>query len=179
MHTIDDAEGNSFSTESKVSDDKWYLNGCLDAGPSMAFDSQGRLHVAWFTGSETASEGLGYYYAYSDDKSRTFSKAVPLLTDKEFIPPTMVSLSVDSSDRVWIAFADQRNSEIVRYSAIDEDNPGRVHLVVIDKNQKVLFNDSIAGGAIHEFVDVSAGDTAYVAWKDKDEARFATVSLSG
>jgi hypothetical protein len=179
MHTTDNAGGNVFSTPSKVNDDKWYMNGCPDAGPGMDFDSKGRLHMAWFTGSETASEGLGYYYAYSDDKGMTFSKAVPLLTDKEFIPPTMVSLSVDASDRVWIAFADQRNPEIVRYSAIDEGHPGKVHLVVIDQNQKVLFNDSIASGAIHEFVDVSAaGDNAYVAWKDRDEARFATLSLS-
>lgn len=74
-----------------MSPDKWYLNGCPDAGPGVAFDSKGRLHVAWFTGTETTPNGLGYYYAYSDDSGQTFSKALPLLTDKEFIPPTMVS----------------------------------------------------------------------------------------
>ncbi|MEM3094403.1 MAG: sialidase family protein [Nitrososphaera sp.] len=178
MHTTDSAGGNAFSKASKVSDDKWYLNGCPDAGPGMAFDRNGRLHVAWFTGSATAPDGLGYYYAYSDDKGQTFSKAVPLLTDEEFIPPTMASVSVDSSDNIWIAFADQRSPEVVRYSAIEEGHPGRVHLVVIDKNQNVLFNDSIASGAIHEFVDISAaGNTAYVAWKDGTDAKFATVSM--
>jgi hypothetical protein len=178
MHTADKGDGKGFNNESKVSDDKWYMNACPDSGPGMAFDSKGRLHVAWFTGSATAPDGLGYYYSYSDDKGKTFSKAAPLLTDKEFIPPTMVSVSADSADNVWIAFADQRNPEIVRYGSIDESNPGKVHLVVIDKNQKILFNDSIASGAIHEFVDVSAsGNTAYVAWKDKEEAKFAAVRL--
>jgi len=180
MRTTDNAEGNEFSTPSKVSDDKWYLNGCPDAGPGMAFDSSGRLHVAWFTGSTTAPDGVGYYYAFSDDRGQSFSKAMPLLTDREFIPPTMVSLSIDSSDNVWIAFADQRSPDVVRYSAIEEGHAGKVHLVVIDKSQNVLFNDSIASGAIHEFVDISAGgDSAYVAWKDRSEAKFAMVSLSG
>lgn len=180
MHTTDKADGKSFSTESKVSDDKWYMNACPDAGPGMAFDSTDRLHVAWFTGSATAPDGLGFYYAYSDDKGKTFSKAMPLMTDKEFVPPTMASVSVDSSDNVWIAFADQRNPEIVRYGSIEEANPGQVHLVVIDKNQEVLFNDSIAFGGIHEFVDISAtNDIAYLAWRDNHDARFASVSLTG
>lgn len=180
MHTTDSADGKTFSTESKVSDDKWYMNACPDSGPGMAFDSNGRLHVAWFTGSATASDGLGYYYAYSDDEGQTFSSAVPLLTDKEFIPPTMASIAVDSSDNVWIAFADQRSLDVARYGSIEEGHLGKVHLVVIDKNQNVLFNDSIASGAVHEFVDVSAAnDVALVAWKDKGDARFARVSLSG
>jgi hypothetical protein len=179
MHTTDGASGGAFSSESKVSNDNWYTNTCPDAGPGMAFDSNGRLHIAWFTGSETAPDGFGYYYAYSDDKGQTFSKAVPLLTDNEFIPPAMISVSADSSDNIWIAFADQRSPDVVRYSWIEEGHPGNVHLVVIDKNQKMLFNDSIASGAIHKFIDIStAGDTAYVAWKDLGEAKFAAVLLS-
>jgi hypothetical protein len=33
------------------------MNGCPDAGLGMAFDSKGRLHIAWFTGSDKASQG--------------------------------------------------------------------------------------------------------------------------
>jgi hypothetical protein len=179
MHTTDNANGQEFSSESKVSADNWYTNGCPDAGPGMAFDSSGRLHVVWFTGSATAPDGFGYYYAYSDDKGQTFSQAMPLLTDVEFIPPTMISVATDDSDNVWIGFADQRSPEVVRYSAIEEGHPGKVHLVVIDKNQKTIFNDSIASGAIHEFIDIAtSNEMAYMAWKDGSEAKFSAVRLA-
>lgn len=178
MHTTDNANGNEFSSPSKVSPDRWYLNACPDAGPGMSFDSKGRLHVAWFTGSETAPDGLGYYYAYSDDSGQTFSKALPLLTDKEFIPPTMVSVAVDSSDNIWITFADQRSSDVVRYSPIEEGHLGKVHLVIIDKNQKTLFNGPVTSGAIHEFVDISAtNNIAHMAWKDGRDAKFASLVI--
>lgn len=179
MHTDDNSNGEKFSLPVKVSQDNWYTASCPDAGPGMAFDSKGRLHVTWFTGSGTARDGLGYYYAYSDDMGQTFSDSIPLLTDKEFIPPTMVSISVDSIDNVWIAFADQRNPEIIRYSGMNDDNPGKIHLSIIDKNQNLIYNDSIISGAIHEFVDMSTyGDVSFISWKDGHDAKLATFKLS-
>lgn len=110
---------------------------------------------------------------------QTFSDSIPLLTDKEFIPPTMVSISVDSTDNVWIAFADQRNPEIIRYSGMNDDNPGKIHLSIIDKNQNLIYNDSIVSGAIHEFVDMSTyGDVSFISWKDGHDAKLATFKMS-
>lgn len=179
-HTEDNGTGKEFSPITKVTKDKWYMAGCPDAGPGMAFDSLGRLHVAWFTGSKTASDGIGYYYAYSDDRGKTFSESIPLLTDKEFIPPTQVSVGVDNRDNVWITFADQRSPDVVRYSAIEEDHPGKVHLSVIDVNHQIIYNDSIISGQIHELVDLALSnndDTAFIAYRDGNMAKIAAVTL--
>jgi hypothetical protein len=171
-HTIDNGTGKEFSPITKVTKDKWYMAGCPDAGPGMAFDSGGRLHVAWFTGSETAQYGLGYYYAYSDDRGLTFSESIPLLTDEEFIPPTQVNLGVDEKDNVWITFADQRSPDVVIYSEIEDDHAGKVHLSIIDRNHKMIFNDPIINGQIHEIVDLAMGDDrTYVAYRDGDNAK--------
>lgn len=179
MHTTDNGLGKTFSPPSKVSNDKWYMNACPDAGPGMAFDKTGRLHIAWFTGSNTTDHGLGYYYAYSDDQGRTFSPPIPILTDKEFIPPTQVSLGVDKDNNVWIAFADQRSSAIKRYSTIDDDHLGRIHLAVLDKNHQKLFSGPIAFGKINEIVDLAMGDDRYyLAYRDGNEAKIAIVTAS-
>lgn len=176
-HTIDQGKGVTFSLPSKVSNDKWYMNACPDAGPGMAFDKNGRLHIAWFTGSNTSEKGIGYYYAYSDDKGQTFSPSIPLLTDREFIPPTQVSLGVDKEDNVWITFADQRSSDIKRYSTIDDDLLGRIYLSILDKNQQKLFAGPIVDGKINEIVDLAMGDNrSYIAYRDGDDAKIAVIT---
>ncbi len=58
----------NFSTPVRVGNDKWFMNGCPDSGPGMDFDKSGNLHIAWFTGSEFAPKGPGFYYTTSNDK---------------------------------------------------------------------------------------------------------------
>jgi hypothetical protein len=66
----------------------------------------------------------------------------------------------------------------VRYSEIEEGHPGSLHLAVIDKKQTILYNDSIARGAIHEFVDISSyGNSSFIAWKDGVDSKFAAIRL--
>ncbi|WP_172602238.1 sialidase family protein [Candidatus Nitrosocosmicus franklandus] len=180
-HTVDNGTGEEFSPITKVSQDKWYITGCPDAGPGMAFDSVGRLHVAWFTGSKTAPNGTGYYYAYSDDKGLTFSESIPLLTDEEFIPPTQVSVGVDNRDNVWITFSDQRSSDVVRYSEIRDDHQGKVHLSIVDNDHQVIFNSSIIDGQIHELVDLAVSgndDVAFIAYRDGNNAKISVVTAN-
>lgn len=178
MHTIDNAQGIKFSPVYAVSEDNWYINGCPDAGPGMAFDSNGVLHVAWFTGSKTADNGLGYYYAYSVDKGATFSKPIPLLTDKEFVPPTEVSLDIDKNDNVWITFIDQQSTDILRYSKIDFGFPSKMHLSVIDENHQIVFNGPIIEGGIGEMTDIAVGkDKAFIAYRDGDDAKISTLTM--
>ncbi|WP_148685909.1 sialidase family protein [Candidatus Nitrosocosmicus hydrocola] len=180
-HTDDNGSGKKFSPITKVTKDKWYMAGCPDAGPGIAFDSLGRLHVAWFTGSKTASDGIGYYYAYSSDQGKTFSDAIPLLTDKEFIPPTQVSLGVDNNDNIWITFADQRSQDVVRYSEIKEDHQGKVHLSVINKNHQIAYNNPLIEGQIHEIVDLAMSnndDKSFIGYRDGDSAKIAVVTVN-
>ena len=44
----------NFTTPVQVGNDRWFMNGCPDAGPGFDFDKSGNIHIAWFTGSEFA-----------------------------------------------------------------------------------------------------------------------------
>ncbi len=63
--------GRTFSTPTRVSEDKWVLDGCPENGPAMAIGTQGRIHLVWPTlvsGSTPDSEPtLALFYATSDD----------------------------------------------------------------------------------------------------------------
>ena len=117
--SLDNGSAKVFSEPSRVGRDDWFMNGCPDAGPGMAFDSKGRMHMAWFTGSETASQGQGFYYTSSDDKGTTFSKPVPIhLLSEQWIPPTTQYLTTDNYDNSWVVFV---NSEGLQKSADYEE----------------------------------------------------------
>src|SRR5690606_33431706 len=52
--------GFTFTQPLRVHKDAWQFNGCPHAGPSLAVDSDGDLHAAWFTGG---GDRPGLYYA--------------------------------------------------------------------------------------------------------------------
>ncbi len=66
-----DDEGASWSDPVVVFNDGWVQGYCPDAGPTMAFDSNGRMHVAWWTGKEGAA---GVKSTYSDNKGASFAR---------------------------------------------------------------------------------------------------------
>ncbi|MDN5845601.1 MAG: glycoside hydrolase [Candidatus Nitrosocosmicus sp.] len=92
--------GQTFSKPVKISDDKFYFDGCAHVGAPMAMDSKGNLHIAWYTG-KTGSPGI--YYAVSSDMGKTFGKPVPIVVD-EWVPPSRVSLAVGENDIPWLAY---------------------------------------------------------------------------
>lgn len=53
-----------------VSQDKWEINGCPVAGPSLSIDSSDRLTVVWFMGG---ADKPGLYYATSSDHGASFA----------------------------------------------------------------------------------------------------------
>jgi hypothetical protein len=73
----------------RVHGDDWVFPGCPHAGPSIRADTEGRLHVGWYTGKEGRQ---GLWYTSSADGGRTFSGATPILT-AEFVPPSQVALA--------------------------------------------------------------------------------------
>jgi hypothetical protein len=92
--------GQTFTEPEKVSDDKFYFDGCAHVGAPMAIDSKGNLHIAWYTG-KTGSPGI--YYAVSSDMGKTFGKPVPIVVD-EWVPPSRVSLDIGENDIPWLAY---------------------------------------------------------------------------
>jgi hypothetical protein len=182
-HSTDGGQGTTFTEPSRVGNDEWYMNGCPDAGPGMAFDSQGRLHVAWFTGSESAAEGPGFYYTYSDDKGKTFSTPVPLhLLSEKWIPPTTQYLVVDKNDNVWVTFV---NSEGLKKSpTYDEDysyiGEGAIHLAVLDRDGNVLRNGDLVRGDItkHYPFTTAAGDVITMSWIEGGDVKVAVMEAA-
>ena len=78
--------GQSFSAPERVHADGWVFAGCPHAGPSVAVDATGRVHVAWYTGREGRQ---GLWYASRADGGR-FGEPVALATG-EWVPPSQVN----------------------------------------------------------------------------------------
>jgi hypothetical protein len=67
--------GRSWGAPVAAQRDGWVFDGCPHAGPSLAVDAAGHVHVAWWSGKEGAA---GVFYARSDDGGRAFGAPVPL-----------------------------------------------------------------------------------------------------
>jgi peroxiredoxin len=70
-----DDGGTTWGAPQRVHADNWVFDGCPHAGPSLALDSTGVLHAAWWTGKPGAA---GVFYTRSSDQARSFSSATPL-----------------------------------------------------------------------------------------------------
>lgn len=91
----------------------------------------------------------GVYYAASDDRGKSFSKPLALLTDT-WVPYADVKLAVDGDDAAWVAFEARR-----------DDRAEQVTVVRIDRQGSVSSRKSWQGSA----PDIAAqGKTAVVAW---------------
>ncbi len=137
--------GANWSEPVKFHDDRFKISGCPDITPGLAVDSKGRLHAAWYTGTERHP---GVFYARSDDEGKGFSKPIALLSD-DWIPYGDVKLALDTRDNAWVAFEDRRG---------DED---LIQVAMIAPDGKHTLTQAWPGTA----PDVAAeGDTAIVAW---------------
>ena len=84
--------GRSFSGASRVQADGWTIDGCPHAGPALALDATGRLHVIWYTG---VAERSGVYHASSTDGGNTFTGATRLTGES---PIAQVAAVASGSD---------------------------------------------------------------------------------
>lgn len=141
----------AWSAPARVHADGWVFPGCPHAGPSVAVDSNGRVHVGWYTGKEGRQ---GLWYAASGDAGRTFGAPEPLLTGA-FVPPSSVSL-VAEGGRVWAAWDDRRQK------------PGTVRVALVGggKPEVVGTVDGARSPAL------AAGPrAAFLAWHDGQSVR--------
>jgi hypothetical protein len=89
----------------KVHDDGWVFPGCPHAGPSLDVDSEGTLHVAWYTGKPGAA---GLFYARSKSGGQSFSDPTPLATASA-VAPSLSSLVAEDNGILWMTWEDRRN----------------------------------------------------------------------
>ncbi|MGH8992964.1 MAG: sialidase family protein, partial [Acidimicrobiia bacterium] len=143
-------DGATWSEASKIHDDKFKISACPDVSAGLSVDSTGRLHAAWYTGTEAHP---GVFYATSDDDGKSFTKPATLLTG-EWVPYGDVKLALDGDDHAWIAFEDRRK---------DQD---QIRLVRMDREGRAAFSETWTGTA----PDITAGDGfAVVTWGTQGE----------
>ena len=59
--------GASFGAVTRVSEDKWAIDGCPEDGPAVAVDARGVVHVAWPTVVSVPADHKAVFYASSAD----------------------------------------------------------------------------------------------------------------
>lgn len=102
----------------KLHDDGFKVSACPDVTAGLAVDSKGRLHAAWYTGSDKRP---GVFYAVSSDHGKSFSEPIALLTD-DWLPYGDVKLALDAKDNAFVAFEDRRGDEdLIRVARIGAD----------------------------------------------------------
>jgi hypothetical protein len=77
--TVSRDGGRTFAPPTRVSEDRWVLEGCPDDGPAMAVDRSGRIHVVWPTlVRDGAADSIALFYATSIDAKRfTVRERIP------------------------------------------------------------------------------------------------------
>lgn len=143
----------AFAAPVRVHGDEWVFPACPHAGPSLAVDGKGRVHVGWYTGVEGRQ---GLWYARSDDGGRTFGSPLALA---EGVPPSRVELSVEDG-AVLAAW----------------DDAAREHQVAVARvtDSGTLVRAGTVPGRLPS-LDAS-GSGALLAWSDREAVRFARIT---
>jgi hypothetical protein len=146
--------GATWSAPVRAHADDWKFDGCPHAGPAVAVDSSGTLHVTWWTGKEGSA---GVLYARSTDGARSFEPAIPLGV-AQFSRPAHVQLALGRDGKVAVAW-DDGTKEIPRV------------LVRVSRDGGRRFGDaipvSVAGRSATFPVLGISGDSISVAWSEE------------
>ncbi len=94
--------GTTWSAPVRVHADDWKFDACPHAGPAIATDDNGTLHVTWWTGKEGSA---GVFYAQSTDGGKTFAPAIPLGV-ATYSRPAHVQMALASNNRVIVTWDD-------------------------------------------------------------------------
>lgn len=152
--------GRTFSAPARVHDDGWVIPGCPHAGPSLAVDRDGRVHAAWYTGSQ---ERQGVHVAVSADGGTTFGEPRPLLAGG-WVPVSLVRLAALPDGAILAAWDDRRAEQ------------RRITIARLDGSRVRVLDDGVPGSAP---VLAAAGGTAVVAWLDGEAVRARVAQGAG
>lgn len=149
-----DDHGATWTTPVRVHQDDWKFDACPHAGPSLAVDSTGAVHIAWWTGKEG---GAGVYYARSTDGGKTFATPIALGV-AQYSQPAHVQLALANGNRVIVTWDD--GTKQIPQVLLRMSNDGGAH-----------FADALAlskpGDAASFPVLGVSGDSLAVAWSEE------------
>lgn len=98
----------------RVTFDDWEIEGCPTHGPALSIGADGRYHITWFT---QGNKRDGLFYAWSDDKGKTFSKPLQI-GDSDKLPgnPDILVLGKQVA-LVWKVFDGEVNQIMLMRSS--------------------------------------------------------------
>ncbi|MBB4637894.1 sialidase family protein [Longimicrobium terrae] len=146
----------AFTPPVRVHEDAWVFPACPHAGPSVAVDAGGRLHVGWYTGREGRQ---GLWYASAVDGGKTYSAPVSLAAN---VPPSRVELAA------------QGESVLAAWDA--GGRPASVQVARIDESGRIARFRTVPGRM--PALDAS-GEAAVLAWHDHSTIRLARLESRG
>lgn len=150
-------QGATWSEPARVHEDDWKFDACPHAGPAIATDKRGTLHVTWWTGKEG---NAGVFYAQSADGGKSFSAPIALGI-AQYSRPAHVQLSLGDSNRVIVVW-DDGTKQTPRVVARVSNDGGR-HFA-----DAVQFSD--VGRAASFPVLAMTRDSISVAWSEESDA---------
>ncbi|MFS8639916.1 MAG: hypothetical protein LOD90_03725, partial [Symbiobacteriaceae bacterium] len=115
-------------------------------------DGEGRVHAAWYTGSQ---DRQGVYVAASADGGTTFGEPLPLLAGG-WVPVSLVRLAALPDGAILAAWDDRR------------DEQHRIAVARLDGSRVRVLADDLAGQAP---AVAASGGTVAVAWLDGEAVR--------
>jgi hypothetical protein len=156
-------DGTTWSAPVRVHADDWHFDACPHAGPAIALDSAGTLHVAWWTGKEGSA---GVFYAQSKDGAKSFSAPIALGV-AQYSRPAHVQMALASPMKVIVAW-DDGTKQIPQV------------MVRVSENGGASFGDAVAlsdPSRASTFPTLGvAGDSIAVAWSDESAGAAAAAS---
>ena len=149
--------GSTWTEPVRVHADDWKFDACPHAGPAIATDDNGTLHVTWWTGKEGSA---GVFYAQSTDGGKTFAPAIPLGVAK-YSRPAHVQMALASNNRVIVTWDD--GTKQVPQVVVRVSHDGGAHF----SDASVL--SGVDRAATFPVLGI-AGDSLSVAWSEVSAA---------
>ena len=151
--------GKTFAPPTRVSEDKWAIEGCPEDGPVLAVDGQARVHVVWPTVvSENGDSVKALFHAVSRD-GRSFSERMRLPSKGQSNHPQMVVAGDGSLVVAWDESGDGARHIAVARGKIGQD--GRVSMERMTETPRMGTYPALA----------ATSEGAALAWTTGDPAR--------
>ncbi len=116
--------GRTFSEPTRISHDRWAINGCPDDGPAMTVDATGLVHIIWptvvteHTIPDDSTQGALFYTSTRDGKTFAPRTHIPTLGSTK---PSHPQIAIDRSGRLVVAWDEVKGGH--RVAAVRELKP--------------------------------------------------------
>lgn len=176
--TTDGGIGLEWTEPIRIQDAKWNYKGCPSLGAGMAFDDNGRLYIAYYTGAGEDGK-IGFYYVHSDDLGKTFSKPIALFSaDFVALNHHKIQVAVDKNDNVWFSFI-MLNDPTITEKSWSLLNPERVvHVFAYDKMGNLIGKQEFNIGSSHALPTmVYFNDKMLLGYTDHNGAHLVSLGI--